>query len=86
MGDGTAQERGSPPRGSRSSGERGRLPENHTRRAGSVGEAATANPADCPLGRGPPASRSQRYSPISVFRHWPEAVSQIRLQSNEHSR
>ena len=25
------------------------------------------------------------HSPMSVFRHWPEAVSQIRLQSNRHS-
>lgn len=27
--------------------------------------------------------RGQRGSPISVFRHWPEAVSQIRLQSKQ---
>lgn len=53
MGDGTAQERGSPPRGSRSSGERGRLPENHTWRAGSVGEAATATRQTVPWDTAP---------------------------------
>lgn len=30
---------------------------------------------------GEPCHPGPRRSPISVFRHWPEAVSQIRLQS-----
>ena len=34
-------------------------------------------------GGGAPAG--QPHSPMSVFRHWPEAVSQIRLQRNRHS-
>ena len=40
-----------------------------------AGRAATAEPG----------SPGPQHSPISVFRHWPEAVSQIRLQSENDS-
>lgn len=38
---------------------------------------------------GPPQTqppRKEPHSPMSVFRHWPEAVSQMRLRSKENKK
>ena len=60
-------------------GLRRRAPGNH--RKAKVGSGARVDAPTRLTSRHPGRDPSPAASPISVFRHWPEAVSQIRLQS-----